>query len=175
MLMRKETGLTLTELVVGVALAAILLAGVAVLGTPMLAREKMRSALYEIQTLAQVTRVEAINRNREVRLLLHSGSGQLLVSDTLGTVSDADDRVLFRSRLSDSTHFATPDGAAAVTLKDLGSGWFGTSYDSDGTVVEGQGTVVVGDSSGYRRVSVFGAGGSRVEKWTGATWSTHGF
>ena len=58
-----------------------------------------------------------------------------------------------------------------VSLSQIGaSDDYQTVFTSDGMVVLGQGEVCLLGGQRFGRISVFGAGGIQVERWTGSAW-----
>jgi prepilin-type N-terminal cleavage/methylation domain-containing protein len=172
-----ERGFTLLELMVVVALAAVLVAIAVLVSMPLIGKESGRSAVYEIQTMAQLARMEAVARNRECRLLLCPGLRQVLVTDSLGTTVTTDDQVLHSTKLPESVSFERPDVGAAVTWESLGGSpaWFGVRFASDGTIEAGEGDVVVHGGDHYGRISLFTAGGAQVTTWNNGAWRAAAF
>ena len=161
------------ELVSVVAIAAALLAAAALTVRPLVGTESGRSAVYTLQSMAQLARMEAVARNRECRLLLSEDLRRVVVTDTLGTTSDtSDDEVLHDSTLPEAVTFERPDAGSAVTWASLGGSpeWFQVRFASDGTVEAGEGEVVVRGGDHYGRIAVFPSGGSQVTKWDSTGW-----
>ena len=172
-----ERGYTLLEVMFVVALAAALVAVAILVSMPLIGKESGRSAVYEIQTMAQLARMEAVARNRECRLLLSPALRQLLVTDTLGTTATTDDQVLHSTTLPESVAFERPDAGAAVTWESLGGSpaWFGVRFASDGTIEAGEGDVVVHGGDRYGRISLFTAGSAQVTTWSNGAWRATAF
>ena len=58
-----------------------------------------------------------------------------------------------------------------VSISQIGTGSrYEVKFTSDGTVSAGSGTVHVLGGERYGRISVFGAGGTQVERWNGSRW-----
>ena len=170
---RSEGGFTLLELVSVVAIAAVL-AGLAMLiARPLIGKESGRGATYELQTMAQLARMEAVARNNECRLLLCPDLREVRVIDTRGTTSDpSDDEVLHGTVLPDSVSFERPDAGSAVGWDSIGGSpeWFQVRFTSDGTVAAGEGDVVVHGGDRYGKVAVFTSGASQVTTWSASGW-----
>lgn len=169
--MRNEKGMTLIETLLVVAVASLVLIATAAYSVPWIAREKMRGAVYDVQLYMQLARVEAVSRNQDCRMVVDTGGGIIQVLDTNGTSNTADDLLLYSRRLPASIEFARPDSGSAVTLTQIGGGdSYQAIFASNGTVTNGIGEVVLHGGEQYGKVSVFGAGGTQVEKWTNGAW-----
>jgi prepilin-type N-terminal cleavage/methylation domain-containing protein len=172
-LIRSEGGFTLLELVSVLAIAAVLIAMTMFVAGPMIGNESGRGAMYELQMLAQLARMEAVARNRECRLLLCPASREMLVIDTRGTTADpSDDEVLHGTVLPESVTFERPDAGSAVNWASIGGTpeWFQVRFASDGTVEAGEGDVIVHGGERYGKVAVFVSGGTQVTTWTTGGW-----
>ena len=170
---RSQGGFTLVELLSVLAIATVLLALTMLVAQPMIGNESGRGAVYELQTLAQLARMEAVARNRECRLLLCPTSRELLVTDTRGTTADpTDDEVLHGTVLPEAVTFERPDAGSAVTWASIGGTpeWFQVRFGSDGTVEAGEGDVIVHGGERYGKVAVFVSGGTQVTTWTTGGW-----
>lgn len=170
--MHRQSGVTLTELVVLFAVAALIVVSTVTLSVPWLAREGLRSATHEIQSTLQLGRIEAVNRNRACRLLVDTSNGQLQILDSMGTDTTADDERLHVSSIPQSVSFARPDSGAAVTFTNLGGSLHEVEFDPDGTVGSGNGEVVLFGGGMYHRVTLYVAGGIQIEQWTGSGWES---
>lgn len=170
-------GFTLLELMFVVALAGVLIAIAVLVSGPLIGTEGGRSAVYEIQTMAQLARMEAVARNRECKLLLCPTMRQVLVTDTMGTSVTTDDQVLHSTTLPESVRFERPDTGSAVTWESLGGtpAWFGVRFASDGTIEAGEGDVVVHGGDRYGRISLFTAGSAQVTTWSNGAWRATAF
>lgn len=169
--MCRQRGMTLIEMMIVVAFASLILVAVAAYTVPWLAREGMRSAVYDVQTFMQLARIEAVSRNHACRFVINTDNGRVRVFDTNGTNPTGDDVMLYERTLPSSVSFARPDAGAPVTLSQIGaSDEYQTVFTSDGIVALGPGEVVLLGGQRYGRVSVFGAGGIQVERWNGSTW-----
>ena len=169
--MRESQGITMIELLVVVALAAILISATVVVAAPWLAREEMRSAVNEVNGYLQLARIEAVRRNHECRFVVDRNTSALRVLDTLGTSSLADDVVLHRRTLRGAVAFARPDIGEPVTLDQIGATpSYHTVFTADGMVDSGTGTVYLGGGGEFGSVSVYAAGGTELERWNGTSW-----
>jgi Tfp pilus assembly protein FimT len=169
--MRNEKGMTLIETLLVVALASLVLIATAAYSVPWIAREKMRGAVYDVQLYLQLARVEAVSRNTDCRMVVDTSGGIIQVLDSNGTSNTADDLLLYTRNLPTSIEFDRPDSGSAVTLAQIGStDSYQAIFASNGTVTTGIGEVVIHGGEQYGKVSVYGAGGTQVEKWTNGAW-----
>jgi len=167
--------MTLFELVFVLLLASIALVATTTYTLPWIARERSRSAVYDVQSYLQLTRIEAVSRNRECRFVVDTDSRILKVYDSNATSSTGDDRLLYETTLPSQVQFARPDSGAAVTLSQIGSSsQYETVFSSDGIVTEGTGEVAVFGGNEYNRVLVYAAGGVTVDRWSGSNWQNEG-
>ena len=169
--MGNERGMTLIETLLVVAVASLALMATAAYSVPWIAREKMRGAVYDVQLYMQLARVEAVSRNTDCRMVVDTASGTLQVLDSIGTAGIYDDILLYQRSLPDSVEFNRPDIGSAVTLAQIGgSDSYQAIFTSNGTVTSGIGEVVIHGGEQYGKVSVYGAGGTQVEKWNNGAW-----
>lgn len=169
---KPDSGVTFLELVVVMAALLLLLAVALAYSIPSLAREGLRGSVYDVASCLQLARMEAVNRNRECRCVVDSDAETLEVFDTRGTSSTTDDLRLHRRQLPEAVIFARPTAGPAVTLAQIGaSSRYQCVFASDGSVGAGQGDVAMFGGDAFGRVVVFGAGGTRIERWDGSGWS----
>ena len=169
--MNTQRGMTLVETMLVVSAAALLVVATAAYSIPWLARESMRSAVYDVQTYLQLARIEAVSRNRECRMVLNTTTRTLQIFDGNATVSTLDDTMLYTRSLSSSVTFARPDMGLPLTLSQIGTtSSYQVVFDSDGTVTAGTGDVYLFGGDRFGRISVFAAGGTQVERWNGVSW-----
>jgi len=170
--MHKQKGMTLIELVIVLSMASIALVAGVTYALPWLAREKARSAVYDVQSYLQLARIEAVSRNRDCRFVLDTSTRTLQVFDgnsTPGTTTD--DILLYETTLPAQVQFARPDTGSPVTLSQIGStSLYETVFTSDGIVTQGTGEVALFGGEEFNRVMVFGAGGVSVDRWAGSGW-----
>ncbi len=169
--MNRQRGITLTELLIVLAIASLGLLAVGTYAVPWIAREGLRSAVYDVQTYMQLARIEAISRNRDCRFVIDTATNRISVLDTAGTTAIGDDILLYEADLPDTVSFARPDTGSAVTLNNVSGSVYQTLFGNDGIVSLGTGEVVLFGGSQYKRVQVFGAGGIRIQKWNGTAWA----
>jgi len=168
---KAEAGMTLIELVIVVAVAALLMVAVTAYSVPWLQKEAMRSATFDVQTHMQLARIEAVSRNRPCRFVVDTGQAKMEVYDGNGTpLTTVDDILLHDADLPSNVTFTDPLSGSAVTLESLGSGVYQTVFASDGVVTSGSGAVKLHGGESYSQVSVFAAGGVQVAKWSGSAW-----
>ncbi len=169
--MRNERGTSLVGLMVAIGIAGLILLSTAAWSIFWLAGERMRDALYDVQTYAQLTRVEAIKRNNDCRLVLDTSTRTLQVLDGQRTPSLDDDVLLHETRLSEVVAFSRPEPGEPVTLQRIGdSTRYQVVFSADGSVANGWGDVVIFAGERYGRVQVAGAGGVSVQRWNGRDW-----
>ena len=98
-------------------------------------------------------------------------AGSLRIVD-LNLPGTPDDVQLSRLDLSSTIRFDRPDAGDPITLPTLGSGVYEATFEADGTVSSGAGgEIVLRGGDDYHRVTLFGAGGVRVEHWGPDGWS----
>ena len=171
--MKSERGMTLIETLLVLSVAALVLVATAAYSIPWIARENMRGAVYDLQTFLQLTRIEAVSRNRDCRMVVDTSTRRLQVLDTNGTSATTDDAQLYTRTLPSSITFARPDSGVAVGFSQIGGGSsYEVIYTSDGMVTTGVGSAHLFGGQRYGRVSVFGAGGTAVERWNGSSWQS---
>ena len=168
--MRSEQGMSLAEVTVVMVVVAIVATAVATYAIPWLGREEMRGAIYQVQQYLQLARVQAITRNRSCRFQIDTASRRMTIFDLNDPSSSTDDILLNDATLSTKVSFARPDSGSAVTLASLGGTLYGATFSSDGSVSAGAGLVSMQGGDGSYRVSLYGAGGVRVERWDGTAW-----
>jgi prepilin-type N-terminal cleavage/methylation domain-containing protein len=170
--MPSERGITLVELVIVVAVASIFLVAAASYSVPMMAKETMRSAVYDFQTYMQLARMEAVGRNHACRFVIDAGKRELFVVDTRGTPTLSDDEILYDTTVADSVVFARPASGTPITLGSVTGKIFQTTFASNGTVTSGAGDVYLMGGDRYGRISVHAAGGIEVSRWDGSSWKS---
>ena len=168
--MFRQKGMTLVETLLVVSAAALVLAATAAYSLPWIARENMRSAVYDVQTYVQLARIEAVSRNRDCRMVVETSARTLQVFDSNGTAAKNDDTELYSRTLPSSVTFARPDVGSPVTFALISGDRYDVTFTSDGTVSSGTGEAVIFGGQRFARISVFAAGGTRVEKWNGNGW-----
>jgi len=173
--MKNQKGMTLFELMLVISVASAAVVATATYTLPWLARERSRSAVYDVQSYLQLTRIEAVSRNRNCRFVLNTSTRTVQVFDGNGTSSTSDDTLLYEASLPSQVQFARPDSGTPVTLSQIGSSdRYQTEFTSDGIVSQGTGEVAVFAGNEYNRVNVFGAGGVTVDRWSGSGWANEG-
>jgi len=176
--MNNQKGMTLFELMLVISLASVAVVATATYTLPWLAREKSRSAVYDVQSYLQLARIEAVSRNRNCRFVLDTSTRVVQVFDGNGTdasTNTSDDTLLYEASLPSKVQFVRPDSGTPVTLSPIGSsGQYQTEFTSDGIVTLGTGEVAVFAGNEYNRVLVYGAGGVTVDRWSGSGWANEG-
>lgn len=169
--MRRQQGMSLTELVVVVAVMSAALVATISFSMPWMARESLRIALHDSTAGLQLAKTEAATRNQPARLVVDTSLGSVEVWDTKGTGDTSDDSLLHERRLPGTVVFARPDAGSAVTMDPFeGSYRFQTTLAADGTVTSGTGDVFLYGGGRFGRVSIHAAGGSEVRYWDGSRW-----
>jgi Tfp pilus assembly protein FimT len=160
----KQSGITLVEILVGLAILSMMVLAVSTYTIPWIAREGTKSAVYDVQTFAQLARIEAVSRNRNVYFEVETAMRRLQVVDSNGSL------VLHETTMPNSVNFAQPTVGTPVTLANVAGNLYRLTFDSDGTVTAGQGYVCLFGGNVYERASVFAAGAVQVENWNGSGW-----
>ena len=159
------------ELVVVLGLALLVLTVAGAYSIPALARERMRSAAFDVHICMQLARVQAVGRNHACRCVVDADARTLTVLDTVGTATPVDDVELHETVLSQRVMFARPTAGPAITLDQIGAtNAYQAVYASDGSVDAGVGEVHLLGGDRYGRVSVFAAGGTQMTRWNGTAW-----
>jgi prepilin-type N-terminal cleavage/methylation domain-containing protein len=167
-----ERGFTISEVLVVLALAALVLTISFTQAIGWIARAESRSAVYSVQSFLQRARMEAVSRNRACMFTLDTATRQIRVVDLVDGSINSNDILLSNTTLSEKISFARPDSGAAVTLASISGSTYGATFGSDGSLSAGAGIVSVLGGPGYLRVSLYGAGGAAVERWDGTAWVT---
>jgi Tfp pilus assembly protein FimT len=167
---RGASGLTVIELLVVFALAALTMLIALNAFSGWSDREEMRSGIYTIQTYLHVAQSEAAARNRACRFLVDTAARQIRVVDLVDPANTTDDIVVASTSLSGVVSFEDPSGGAAVTLELQSGTTYGTTFASDGSVSAGAGLVAIRGGNRFCRITVFGAGATKVERWDGSAW-----
>lgn len=165
-----ESGYTISELLVVLAVFALVLMFSLTHAIGWMGRVESRSAVYSVQSFLQRARMEAVSRNRACLFTLDTATGTIRVVDLVDVASNSDDLLVSAASLSPRISFARPDSGAAVTLASISGTTYGATFASDGSLSAGSGVVSLLGGAGYFRVSLYGAGGAVVERWNGASW-----
>ncbi len=169
MLVKRQAGVTVPELLILFALITMVMALAAAATVPRIARETMRGAMHNVGTLVRAARLESVKRNHSCRFVVDLTVRTLSVVDTNGTASTSDDTTLRSLALPSIVSVARPDGGAPITFT-LASGVYHVEFDPDGHVSSGAGEVVLCSGERYGKVVVYSAGGVRYQKWDGLSW-----
>lgn len=166
----RESGMTLFELLVVVAIAGFvaIISVSAVL--PYYQREQLRGAVRNVQMSLQVDRMEAVKRNRPCRLVLDTLGKSIQVWDGMGTDVTDDDVLLHSVELTSTIEFLHPGGDVPVTFKSLGDAIYEVVFNADGTVGVGDGQAVLYGGGMFQRLNLQVAGGVRLTRWNGSGW-----
>ena len=162
--------MTLIELLMVLAIGALLLTAATTTTVAWIGREAARSAVYSIQTQLQLARMQAVSRNRVCKFTVDTATRRVQVVDLNDVSTSADDVVLSDVTVSSKISFARPDGSTPVTLYSPGGTLYQATFTSDGAVSQGAGVVSVRGGDGYDQLTLFGAGGVRLERWNGSAW-----
>lgn len=169
--MRRDSGMTIVELLVVTAIGAMVLMTAVVHSMSWMATETTRSLAYDVAGLMQQARIEAVSRNRDCRFVLDTSSGMLAVWDSRGTDDHSDDELVHSRGVSDAVAFDRPDVGSPVTLELIGATTsYQTTFSSDGVVSAGAGGVYLHGGDGFGNVTVYAAGGVEVQRWDGTGW-----
>jgi len=165
----RQTGFTMPEMLIVVAVIA-LVGGIAITAVvPWLGREAMRGAVYQVQQAMQIARAQAIARNRNTRLVVDAATRQVAVIDLNDPSDLTDDLLVHNMTLPKNVRFARPDTGAAVTLTLVSTNLYQATFTSDGSVT-GAGIVSLTGGNGSYRITLYGAGGTGLERWAGSAW-----
>jgi len=165
----RQAGFTLSELLVVLTVATMVVAFAAMAAVPHLAKEAMRSTLHNGGTLVRAARIEAVKRDRACRFVVDLTARTMSVVDTNGTGTTSDDTVLRSTGLPSIVSVARPDTGSPITFTATGSVYH-VEFDADGHVSSGAGEMVLCSGERYGKVVVYTAGGVRYEKWNGSAW-----
>ncbi len=169
MLVKRQAGVTVSELLIVFALVTMVMAAGAVATVPRIARETMRGALHNAGTLVRAARLESVKRNRACRFVVNLTTRTLSVVDTNGTATPTDDNTLRSLNMPSIVSVARPDAGSPITFTSA-SGVYHVEFDPDGHVSTGAGEMVLCSGERYGKVIVYSAGGVRYERWDGLAW-----
>lgn len=164
-----EAGSSLSELMVVLFLASLLLVATTFI-VATVGRETARSEVYSIQTQMQIARMEAVSRGRTCQFSLDTGTRRLLVVDLNDPSTSSDDITLVDTTLSSKISFLRPDLSTPVTLANVSGNLYRATFGSDGSVSLGAGVVSLFGGDRYEQLTLYGAGGIRLERWNGSAW-----
>ncbi len=168
---RGERGGTIIEAMAVLALSGALMAITASYSISWIGREELRQSAGEVRTQLQATRAHAINRNRACRFQLNTTLRRIQIYDLVDPSNNADDILLTTATLPDSTAFTRPDTGSAVTLPVLSGTTYQATFESNGSISSSPGLVCMGGGTKYNRVTLYAAGGVKMERWMNATWT----
>ena len=168
--MRGERGMSLAELTVVMVIAALVISAAVTYAIPWLGREEMRGAVYHVQQFLQLARIQAVTRNRSCQFRIDTASRGVTVVDLNDPADATDDIQLYGETLPRAVTFARPDLGSIVTMALLSGTTYQATFASDGSVSSGAGVVALQGGDASYLVTLFGAGGVRVERWNGTLW-----
>jgi prepilin-type N-terminal cleavage/methylation domain-containing protein len=163
-------GFTIPELLVVLALCAVVLTLTVTYAIRWLGRVESRGAAFTIESFLQRARMEAVSRNRDCRFTVDTATRRVRVIDLMDPADTGDDLVVADATLSTKVDFARPDFGSPVTLTFISGTTYGATFASDGSLAAGTGLVSLLGGDGFLRVSLYGAGGASVEQWDGSNW-----
>jgi Tfp pilus assembly protein FimT len=162
--------MSLTEMVVILALAGITIAAAANYSIHWIGREEMRSSIYTVQTYMHTARMQAVSRNRSCQFRVNSATRTLDVYDLNDPSLSTDDILLSRTTLSSKIVFARPDSGTAITLALASGTTYQATFTPDGVVTSGVGLISILGGNRYNRIDLFAAGGTKIWRWDGTSW-----
>ena len=165
-----ERGATLSELLVVLAIVALVLMLSLTYAIGWIGKAECRGGVYSMQSFLQRARMEAVARNRACRFTVDTATRKMRVINLVDVANNSDDLLLSDTTLSSKLSFARPDTGDAVTLASISGTTYGATFASDGSLSAGAGVVSLLAGDGYLRVNLYGAGGAAIERWDGAAW-----
>lgn len=118
----RQRGLGLGELLLITATASLAVAAATAQLLPdSQTRPSVRGAAQTVGAYLQLARVEAVSRDHPCLLRLEPDRGRLVVLDTRGTATPADDEALHGGSLPDGVRFAALEGGTEVEFRPDGS------------------------------------------------------
>jgi len=163
--------MSLPELLVALALGAILLFVGTLVSVPWLAREAMRGALHDASVLLQTARMEAVSRNNACSFRIDLSTRTMSVVNMNDTSTTTDDVILRSRQLPTPVAVAHPDSGSPVTFEFVSGAVYRVVFDPDGYVTSGAGELVLYGGERFGKVLVYSAGGIRYERWNGSSWA----
>jgi len=168
--MNRQAGMTLGEVMIVTAVATLVMASAVTATVPLFAREKLRSATYELYSTLQISRVEAVARNRPTRFVLDRDARTLETWDTKGTTTTTDDELIRRATLPDSVSLASPDNEDAVTIPGADSNKYEAIFAANGSAAGSTGSITLHGGGKFTKLNLQAAGGADVEVWDKDEW-----
>jgi len=168
---RDQRGVTVFELLIVVAIVSVAVTVTVVYSTPWMVRESMRGAANHVSSFMQLTKIEAVSRNRDCRFLIDVSKAEIEIWDSLGSDDVSDDVRLHRSSIPSHVSFARPDSGDVITLDPVApSVSYQTVFTSDGLVSDGVGGVYLHGGETFGSILVHAAGGVEIRYWNGTAW-----
>jgi prepilin-type N-terminal cleavage/methylation domain-containing protein len=167
----RDTGVSLPELLVGLVILTIVMGFAGFVAVPRIVAESARGTIHDAGMLLQRTKAEALSRNHDCRFVVDVGQRTMTVLDGNGTGMTSDDRLVAKRTIPAPVGIARPDSGPPITFAPLSASTYEVVFDSAGRVDSGAGEMVVYGGGHYRRLTVYGAGGVRFERWNGSGWT----
>jgi prepilin-type N-terminal cleavage/methylation domain-containing protein len=152
--MRNKEGFSLLELMIVIAIIAILSAIVTPNILAWYRAQGLRSAVVELQSDLQMAKMSAIKQNNDCSLIIDTGAGSYNIDCTGKTVS--------LGTYPGGVVFGSPDGTATAGVLTFSSRGLCSPFGS--VYLTNQ------DNSAYYRTMVLISGGVVTSKWNGANW-----
>ena len=171
--MRTERGATMLEILFALVLVGVLATVTVTFSLTWTQRQAARSAIYHVQSYLQLARVQAVTRNQACMFVVDEDTGTIQVFDLMDPGDGTDDVELSNLDLSSTVGFDRPDLGSPITLALLSGSKYQATFEANGTVSAGTGgEIVLEAGEGYHRITLFGAGAVRVDRWDGTGWQT---
>lgn len=168
--MRRDQGVTFIEVCAALLIFSLVLLITFGVVLPALAREEMRGALYTVQVNLQLAKTNAVDRSRACQFRIDTATRGISVYDLNDPSSSGDDLLLQTVTLPSRVTFTTPDASTPVTLTNLSGTTYEARFASNGSVTSSAGVVSIQGGGDSYRVSLFAAGGMKIERWNGSAW-----
>lgn len=169
--MRNQRGTSLPELLAVLVVLTMGLTASTRFTHSWIERQSARNAVYQLQSFLRLTRVHAITRTRDCRFVIDEATRTIRIFDLDNPGDDTDDIELGSLTLNPVVRFERPDPGDPITLSPLGGTEYQATFTPRGSVSAGAGLIVVRTGEdGYRKITLFGAGGLSLERWDGSAW-----
>jgi prepilin-type N-terminal cleavage/methylation domain-containing protein len=152
--MRNEAGFSMLEMMITIGIIAILSAITAPNIIGWLKHQGLKSAVIELQSDLQLTKLAAVKQNQDCSINFNTGTGSYSIPCIGKTVP--------LSNYSGGVVFGGPGGEATDPQ---------ITYSSRSITTNGQQVYLTnGDNTGYYRITVLTSGGIVTAKWNGSQW-----